>query len=454
MKNNLTLTCWSGAGTVTGSNFELGSSDWSVLIDCGLLQGVPGSSDWNAAPFPYDPASKKVLCITHAHMDHIGRIPKLVKEGFSGTIYSTAVTKTIAQLMLADALKVMQFESHDSGKEPMYTSVDVAKAFSLWQTIPYHVSKDIGGGFSVFLKDAGHILGSSIIEISYGSIKIAFTGDLGNSPSLLLRDTEYVNGVDYLVMDSVYGDRNHEPKEERRAKLKQALLDTIAARSVLVVPAFSLERTQTILYEFNEMVESGEVPAIPMFLDSPLGIKITDVYSHVSEYYNQDVKSDLKGGDKIFNFPKLKITSDVRDSQQIDHTPNPKVIIAGSGMSAGGRIVGHEARYLPDPKNIVLLLGYQSLGTMGRELYEGAKQVLINGKPIKVAAQIVKIGGYSSHKDSDHLVDFVENSKEKLKKVFIVMGEPKSSLFLAQRLRDYVGVDAVVPEKGSTYSLE
>lgn len=454
MKNNLTLTFWSGAGTVTGANFELSSNDFHILIDCGLLQGVPGALKINNEPFPYEPASKQALFITHAHMDHIGRIPKLVKDGFRGVIYSTAVTRTLAELMLADALRVMQFDSRQNGVEPMYTSADIAQAFSLWKTIPYHVATDIGGGFSAYLKDAGHILGSSIIELTYNKKTIAFSGDLGNSPSLLLRDTEDVTGVDYLVIDSVYGDRNHEPREERKKKLKQALLDVIKSKGVLIVPAFSLERTQTILYELNEMVEGGEIPAIPVFLDSPLGIEITEVYSRVKEHYNENIKNDILGGDQIFQFPKLKVTAQRQDSQAIDHTPNPKVIIAGSGMSSGGRVLGHEAKYLPDPKNILLLLGYQSLGTMGRELYEGAKEVNINGEKIAVRARRVKIGGYSSHKDSDRLVEFVERARENLKKVFVVMGEPKSSLFLAQKIRDYAEVEAVVPEKGSTYELE
>ncbi|MFM2357663.1 MAG: hypothetical protein RJA61_400, partial [Candidatus Parcubacteria bacterium] len=336
----------------------------------------------------------------------------------------------------------------------MYTALDVQTAFSLWKTLPYHAKTDIGGGFSVYLKDAGHILGSSIVELSYEGTTVAFTGDLGNSPSLLLRDNEDVSGAQYVVMDSVYGDRNHESKEERRMKLKETFLEAIHHKSALVIPAFSLERTQTILYELNEMVENGEIPTVPVFLDSPLGIKITEVYGQISEFYNKDVRGDITSGDKIFNFPKLKFTPRMNDSQQIVKTPNPKIIIAGSGMSAGGRVVGHEAQYLPNKNNIILLLGYQAVGTMGRELYEGAKEVLINGSPVKVEAKIVKIGGYSSHKDSDRLVEFVEKSKKNLKKVFIAMGEPKSALFLAQKLRDYIEVTAVVPEKGSTYSLE
>lgn len=453
MKDKLTLTFWSGAGTVTGSNFELATKDFHILIDCGILQGVENASKINSENFPYDPASKQILFITHAHMDHIGRIPKLVKDGFRGTIYSTNATRVLSELMLADALKVMQFESRKGGLEPLYSAEDIGEAFSLWKTLPYHVATDIGGGFSAYLKDAGHILGSSIIELTYDGKTIAFTGDLGNSPSLLLKDTEDVTGVDYLVMDSVYGDRNHESKDERRRELKQALLDTIASKGVLVVPAFSLERTQTILYELNEMVENGEIPVIPVFLDSPLAISITEFYSKMKENFNEAIRSDISSGDQIFNFPKLKITPNRQDSATIDHAPNPKVIIAGSGMSSGGRIVGHEAKYLPDPKNILLLLGYQALGTLGRELYEGAKEVNINGEKIKVRAKLVKIGGYSSHKDSDRLVEFVERAEGNLKKIFIVMGEPKSSLFLAQKIRDYVGIEAIVPEKGSAYEL-
>jgi len=456
---NLSLTFWGGVGTVTGANFLVSYGGKKVLVDCGMLQGTSNSDEENKKEFPYDAATIDFLFITHAHIDHVGRIPKLIKDGFRGTIFSTAETKVIAELMLSDAARIADFEAREKGILPLYDSSHVHKAFSVWKTLPYHTSSKIGEGFSVSLFDAGHILGSSMFLFTFDregeeTTKVLFTGDLGNSPSKLLKDTEYVSEADYVVIDSVYGDRNHEPKGVREEKFKQTLLDAIAQKGTVVIPAFSLERTQTILYELNELIENNQIPSIPVFVDSPLAIKITNIYERISSLYNQPVQDDIKGGDHIFNFPKLKETARVADSQQIEKTLGPKVIIAGSGMSTAGRVLHHEIKYLPDKNAVLLLMGYQAPGTLGRDLDEGAKKVVIKDTVVEVAAKIVKIHGYSAHKDSDHLVDFVDHVDKKfLKKVFIVMGEPKSSLFLSQKLHDYLGIDALVPEKGAEYPL-
>jgi metallo-beta-lactamase family protein len=296
--------------------------------------------------------------------------------------------------------------------------------------------------------DSGHILGSAMVEISDGKTKTVFTGDLGNSPSLLLNDTENIKDADYIIMESVYGDRNHESKEKRRQELKDVIKDTIDHKKVLIIPVFSIERTQMMLYEMNEFFEGHELAQIPVFLDSPLAIKITSIYERYCSYLNKTVCDEIKGGDDVFNFPRLKSTALSRDSEKIDHTPNPKIILAGSGMSNGGRIVHHEHDHAGDKNATILLVGYQAVGTLGRQLEDGAKMVKIYGQEMPVRATITKIEGFSSHKDSDHLVEFVDtaNKSHKLKKVFTVMGEPKSSLFLAQRLNDEIDVKAEYPE--------
>ena len=287
-----------------------------------------------------------------------------------------------------------------------------------------------------------------MIEISRGENKMVFTGDLGNSPSILLKDTEDITDANYILMESVYGDRNHEPKEERTKKLKQVILDTIKYKRTLIIPAFSLERTQMILYEMNELFENGEIKTqIPVFLDSPLAIKITDIYKKYTVDFNEKAQADIKSGDDIFKFPRLKFTVQAQESMAIDDTPNPKIIIAGSGMSVGGRVVLHEKHYMSNPNAEILFVGYQAVGSMGRQLQDGAKKVEIFGEEKEVRAKIDSIAGYSSHKDSDHLVGFIEKAAEggKLKKVFCVMGEPKSAMFLVQKLRDNLGVDATCP---------
>lgn len=450
------LTFYGGTGTVTGANFLLESpGKLKILIDCGLMQGTSLSDSFNLEPFPYNPEEIDFLIVTHAHMDHIGRIPKLVKDGFKGRILSTPPTKDLAVVLLDDALSILDFKARKTGILAPYKREDVLKALSLWETIEYHKTFGLGEGVSTYLRDSGHILGSAMVEINDGKVKAVFTGDLGNSPSLLLNDTEEIKDANYIVMESVYGDRNHESKEDRRNKLKEVIKDTILNKKLLIIPAFSLERTQTLLYEMNEFFENHELSQIPVFLDSPLAIKITKIYEKYCNYLNKTVCDEIDKGDDVFSFPRLKSTALSRDSEKIDLTKNPKIILAGSGMSSGGRIVHHEKDHAGDENTTILMVGYQASGTLGRQLEDGAKSVEINGQNIPVRATIIKIEGYSSHKDSDHLTSFVETANEggTLKKVFTVMGEPKSSLFLVQKLRDQLGVNAEYPEYGEEVVL-
>jgi metallo-beta-lactamase family protein len=446
------------------------------------LQGAKFAEEKNFENFKYDPKSVDFLLITHAHMDHIGRVPKLVRDGFNGKIISTKATFDLAGPMLNDALKVMQTRHPN---EILFEKEDIEKALSLWEGFDYEEKINLFENCSLQMQDAGHVLGSAIINVFFDNKKIAFTGDLGNSPSPLLPDTEFPKDLDYLVMESVYGDRNHESKDERREKLKQYLLEGIKKDGTIVIPAFSIERTQVLLYEINKMVESGEIPETPVFLDSPLAEKVTDIYKKYEKDFKKSVQAEIKSGDDIFDFLGLKIIKTAEESQEIEKISGAKIILAGSGMSEGGRIVNHEAHYLSDSNATIILVGYQAVGTLGRRLQDGAREIelrimnheLSNGKKekIKVRATIKNITGYSSHKDSEHLQEFVEKitspglrlglssteerqgkqtiSSHKLKRVFVIMGEPKSSLFLVQRLRDYFDVDALYPEENKTYEL-
>jgi metallo-beta-lactamase family protein len=416
----------------------------------------------NHEPFIYDAKTVDMLFVTHAHLDHVGRIPKLVKDGFTGTIYSTLETMELGKLIMEDAVTLIDKEARQEGILPLYGMVDVEAVLRLWKTIPYHVEMPIeggssSGGFSVYLRDAGHILGSTMYRFSVkeGETEknIVFTGDLGNTPTPILRDTESIEGAQYVVMESVYGDRNHPPKAERRAALTKVVKDTILRGGTLVIPAFSVERTQVLLYELNALVEAKAIPVIPIFVDSPLAIKVTDIYKASKSLFNPAAQAQIASGDDIFSFPNLMYTMTGEESRGIDHARSPKIILAGSGMSMGGRVTHHEAIYLPDPKNTILLVGFQPIGTLGRRILDGLREVTINGVKTPVNAHIESIMGYSAHKDSDNLVEFVATAQSTIKRVFVVMGEPKTAAFLAQRLHHDLGLDAVHPNGQISYEI-
>lgn len=448
------LKFYGAAGEVTGSNHILEGDGVSVMIDCGFFQGVKVCDDKNNEKFPYNPATIDALFVTHAHLDHIGRIPKLMNEGFKGRIYSTPPTRDIAKLMLEDTLRVITREAKTDGHEPLYHEDAVKKAFEHWEAIPYDKDVVFKNDLHVRFRDAGHILGSAMIEMTRGGKKLIFSGDLGNSPSPLMPDTALLSDVDYLVMEAVYGDRVHEDLEERANHLKNVILETIARGGTLMIPAFSIERTQDLLFELNEMVEGNKIPEVPVFVDSPLAIKVTEVFSDSKSYFNKDIQNTIRGGDDIFKFPKLRFTESSQDSIAIKDVPNPKIIIAGSGMSNGGRILHHERNYLGDPKSTLLLVGYQAVGTLGRSLQEGMKSVRIFDEDVPVRAKVVTIQGYSAHKDMNALLEFVTEMQGSLKKVFVVHAELGAGLFFAQRVRDYLGVDARVPKSGDEIEID
>jgi metallo-beta-lactamase family protein len=452
------LTFAGGAQMPTGSNFLLEFGGKKILIDCGMVQGEKYTIPINYETFSYAPESVDMLIVTHGHLDHVGRIPKLVKDGFKGQIVSTAPTREIGELIMLDSLGVFGKEAASQGIERLYEEQDVLQAVHLWETaLEYekpHAFKTDDGDATITLHDAGHILGSAIVEIEYKGKRIAFTGDLGNTPSPLMRDTTLLHNIDYLVMESVYGDRNHKDKDKRVEILKEAVTSTIQKGGTVLIPAFSIERTQEMLQAFNELVESGQIPEVPVYLDSPLGINVTKVYKKYEHWFNENTDKIIRSGDDIFAFKGLVSTASPAESRGINDDHRPKVIIAGSGMSNGGRIVHHEARYLPDSKSTIIIVGYQAVNTLGRRIVDGERRVMIHNQPVDVRARVVNIHGFSAHKDSDHLFEFVASTKESLKKVFVVLGEPKSAFYLAQKIHEGYGVEVQVPEKGDTVELE
>ena len=446
------ITFCGGTGLVTGANFLLEIDGKKILVDCGLIQGIKLADDINWDPFLYDPKEIDILFVTHGHVDHLGRIPKLIKEGFHGKIYSTEPTKGLAEPMLEDTAGILS-KNTDLGLDKIYTEENIKLALSLWQGFGYHEKIKITDNVEVCFFNAGHILGSAMIEFLYNGKKILFTGDLGNSPSPLLPDTEKITDTDYLIMESVYGDRNHESRDDRQRLLAEAIQDNHKRKGTLIIPTFSLERSQELLFELDALVENDRIPIMPIFFDSPLAIRLTEVFKRYKSYLNENAQKAMSPGIFLFDFSGLHNTLKSEESRLIVNVPNPKIVIAGSGMSTGGRIVHHEKHYLPDPNNTLLLTGYQSVGTPGRLIQEGLKTVPITGEDVIVRAHIVTISGYSGHKDSNGLLNFVEDMQNSIKKVFVVMGEPKSEMFLAQKLKDNLGINAFVPEQGSSITL-
>jgi len=463
---SIKLSFYGGAQEVTGANHMLECSpsnssgqSTKILVDCGLFQGSKTCEEKNREPFLYNPSQIDILFVTHAHLDHVGRIPKLVRDGFKGRIISTPPTRDFAQLMLDDSLGILTKEARREKKEPIYSKEDLKKTDELWEAVEYGKEIKVKSAKAV-LRDAGHILGSAMVEIvcnplsSSGQRKIVFSGDLGNPPMPLLKKPYEITEADYLIIESTYGDREHEDKKGRKLKIERAIEQAVLNKGVLMIPAFSMERTQQLLYEINDLVENGRIPRVPIFLDSPLAIKATEVYKKYKDYYNREAQFIISSGDDVFKFPGLKFCLATEESKAINKVPPPKVIIAGSGMSVGGRIIHHEKNYLSDPNSILLIVGFQSAGSLGRRLVEGTKNVKILGKEILVKAEVISARGYSAHPDTNGLHDFVQNVSKNLKKIFVVQGEAKAALFFAQRVRDYLGVNAVAPQIGDSYNLE
>lgn len=452
------ITFAGGAQMPTGSNFLVEFGGKKILIDCGLVQGEKYSLPTNSEPFTYDPTSIDALFVTHGHLDHVGRIPRLVRDGFRGPIHSTEPTREMAELIMLDSMGLLGKEAMHEGVPMLYEEKDVFESMHLWGTIlhyekPFVFATDEGDAV-ITLHDAGHILGSAIVEIAYKGKKLVFTGDLGNSPSPLMRDTTPLKDVDYLVMESVYGDRNHKDRDKRIEIFKEAVTTTIHKGGTVLIPAFSIERTQEMLLAFNELVEGNHIPDVPVYLDSPLGINITKIYKKYESWFNENIETIIKSGDDIFAFSGLISTPTPDESKEINNDHRSKVIIAGSGMSNGGRIVHHEAKYLPDEKSTIIIVGYQSVNTLGRHIVDDAKEVYIHGMPVAVNARVVNIHGFSAHKDSDHLVEFVASTAHSLKKVIVVLGEPKSAYHLGQRIHETYQIPVTVPEKGDVIELD
>lgn len=447
------LTFHGGVGSVTGANYLLEHDGYKLVVECGLLQGANYCENPNFDDFPYDAASIDAAVVTHAHIDHTGLLPKLVNRGFTGEIHSTPPTKDFAELLLIDSENILHREAERCQTDPLYSEKDIIKTLKHWQTHAYEKSAT-AGPFTITFYDAGHIIGSSSVLVEAGGKKVVFSGDLGNIENPILPEKASLQDIKphYALIESTYGNREHEPTEDRTDKLKAFIKKVINRGGTLLIPAFALERTQQLLLELNDLVENNEIKRVSVYLDSPLAIKLTTVYQKYKHLYRPEIQKQIQDGDDIFDFPGLHTTLTREESMEINNHHEPKIIIAGAGMSHGGRIQHHEMRYLPDEKSGILFIGYQSEGSLGRAIVDGAKRVNIYDNDIPVNAEVHSVSGYSAHADRSELIRWARDLQGNLEKLFIVQGDMPAAVALEKELQRQ-GLPAVLPKAGATVEL-
>lgn len=437
------------AGTVTGSCFLLSDEKNKTLIDMGMFQGHYELESLNWKPLPFEPRQINNVLLTHAHLDHVGRMPLLFKHGFRGKIFSTQPSKDIAEIVLLDAARIM---AGDDDRPLLYTEVDVMRTIDNIDVVSYGEELNLPG-LSVIFRDAGHILGSASLEIKNleEGKTYAFSGDLGNSPEDLVKPFEYIDKADVVVMESTYGDREH-PKEDTDKLFLNEINEVEYTSGALLIPSFSVERTQALLHRISHFKKEGEMKAqTPVFLDSPMGEKVTEIYKKFPNLYGTELSQDRQEGDP-FDFPELRIVTDRKMSQRVPERPGPKVIIAGSGMMTGGRILEHAMRLLPNPSTRLLIVGFQAEHTVGRALEEGAKTVHIYGQEIKVGATVSTIHSMSAHADRPKLLDWLAHING-AQKVFLVHGEDHARMAFKEEIQKPGVLEVVLPKMEDSFTI-
>jgi metallo-beta-lactamase family protein len=459
-----TVTSYGAAQVVTGSCHLLAIEHGPrILIDCGMFQG--GEGDRNYEDFGFHPHEVDALLITHAHLDHVGRIPKLVKEGFRGTIYATAPTRDLAEIILLDSAKIMQEDYETNlkkaqrrGKEdevdaPLYAEEDVEAAFELdWHYIGYDEAVLLEDHVKVVYRNAGHILGAAFIEITYKESgveqTIVFSGDIGNDNNMLMNNLAKCEHADYLYVESTYGDRNHKATDTSINEFKRIIIDTLHNWGNVVIPSFAVERTQEILCILKQMYDRKELPHCQIFLDSPMATKATQVYNHYSALLNEECQKYKMRDGGVFGFENLIYTPDVESSKAINEVNSRAIIIAGSGMCTGGRILHHFKNRLWNPKNAVIFVGYQSVGTLGRHIIDGARWVKIYHEDILIKASVHTINGFSAHADQNAILKWIAGI-QKLYRIYLIHGENDKQVILRSVLENALEkkVHIVEPEE-------
>jgi metallo-beta-lactamase family protein len=452
------------ARTVTGSCSYLSSSDSKILVDCGLIQGN-NSHDRNRDPFPFDPKEIGLLFLTHAHLDHSGLVPRLVKEGFRGKIVATSATIDLVELMLRDSAKIQETDAEWMTKkelragrepvEPLYTVDDVERVMPLVAKVPYGQIVTAGHGIQYRFLDAGHILGSGSLELwlprDGREKKVVFSGDIGRKGNPIINDPSLSSEADFVVMESTYGNRQHKNLDESVNELADAVQSTFQRNGNVLIPAFAIGRTQDLLYVLNRLVREGRLPRVTVYIDSPLAEEATKAYLAHPDCFDEEAKR-LMGRRKIGDALKVRFTSSVEESMAINKIRSRAVIIAGSGMCEGGRIRHHLKHNLWRHECSVIFVGFQAKGTLGRKIVDGEKSVMIFGEEIAVRAKVYTIGGFSAHADQKELLEWLSAFRNK-PKVFVVHGEEETALLFADLVRQRYGFTVHAPVRGESFEL-
>ncbi len=475
----MNITFLGAAKTVTGSNFLVEGAGKKFLVDCGMYQGKIKDELENEAPFLYDVNEIDFMLLTHAHIDHSGRIPKLYNEGYRGPIYATKATCDLCSIMLPDSGHIQEQENEWKNKKrkrkgqkeipPLYTAEDATKCLEIFKPIKYDEVIEIDENIHVRFNDAGHMLGSSIIEVwvkeDGKEVKTVFSGDIGNNNIPLLSEPTMIEDADYLVMESTYGDRLHVDTENKAELFLEIVSETLDNGGTVVIPSFAVGRTQEILYELDIIKEEKSKDAkfkkeyetlmrAPVYVDSPLAISATEVFKENEDLFDDEAKAVMESGDNPLEFPGLKFTRTAEESKALNESDIPSIIISASGMCEVGRIKHHLKHNIWNPKSTILFVGYQAPGTLGRIIVDGAKRVKIFGEEFNVNARVEYLEGYSGHADQQWLLNFVYSFIKKPKHIFLVHGEPNGQLVLKDKIVESTKIPVTIPGYGEKYTLD
>ncbi|HEY1206885.1 MAG: MBL fold metallo-hydrolase [Bryobacteraceae bacterium] len=468
------ITFWGAVGTVTGSMHEVRIGGTTFILDCGLYQGHRKEAHERNANFPFRPDGIDAVVLSHAHIDHSGNLPTFVKNGFEGPIYATPATVDLCVPMLRDSAHIQEKdaefvtkrfhrrraldpEAKDGAVPPLYTAADAEATLPMFRPVPLATDKELGPGAAYRSINAGHMLGSSAVivteRVNGKELRLGFSGDLGRPGLPIIRDPDPLPAVDWLILESTYGGRLHKDNEVVINKLANIVARTCARGGKLIVPSFAVGRTQQLVLVLHELFDSGRIPNIPIYVDSPLAVETTEVFRKHAELYDEEAEQFVDKGEDPFGFKRLRYIRDVNESKALNDLRGPFIVISASGMCEAGRILHHLRNNIENPRNTILITGFQAENTLGRKLVDKLPEVRIFGEPMRVRAEVETINELSGHADQREILEWIKPVVNKLQRIFLVHGEPTQSAALAQAIQDRYGTQVVIPTRGQSFDL-